>query len=376
MMEIGKFIQQKEGYKAFIPNKFPPEKDFKFSRKLILKHSKAERLLGKLDGITQLLPDVDFFLFMYIRKDAASSSQIEGTQATMIDAIEAEAKTTESLPKDVDDILHYIKALNYGLTRLESFPMSLRFIRELHKELMEEARTTHFSDPGQFRKSQNWIGGTMPSNASFVPPPPQEMQRALNDFEKFLHADDNTLPLLKAGLIHAQFETIHPFLDGNGRTGRLLITFYLWLNKLLEKPVLFLSSYFKKHQQLYYQKLNGYHHGQVEEWIDFVLDGVIDTANQAITTSQKITALRLEDMEKIQSLSKTSSESGVTVLRKLFELPIVNVNTIKEWTGFTRQGAQRVIDRFVELGILEQKDKNETYGRSFIYRRYVDIFVK
>jgi Fic family protein len=361
MMEIGKFI---------------PEKDFKFSRKLILKHSKAERLLGKLDGITQLLPDVDFFLLMYIRKDAASSSQIEGTQATMIDAIEAEAKTTESLPKDVDDILHYIKALNYGLTRLESFPMSLRFIRELHKELMEGARTTHFSDPGEFRKSQNWIGGTTPSNASYVPPPPHEMQIALNDFEKFLHADDNTLPLLKAGLIHAHFETIHPFLDGNGRTGRLLITFYLWLNKLLEKPVLFLSSYFKKHQQVYYQKLNGYHHGQVEEWIGFVLEGVIETANQAITTSQKITALRLEDMEKIQSLSKTASESGIPVLRKLFALPIVNVNTIKEWTGFTRQGAQRVIDRFVELGILEQKDKNETYGRSFIYRRYVDIFMK
>lgn len=375
-MEIGKFIQQKAGYKAFIPNKFPPEKGFEFSKKLVLKHSSAERLLGKLDGITQLLPDVDFFLFMYIRKDAASSSQIEGTQATMIDAIEAEAKTSETLPGDVDDILHYIRALNYGLKRLAEFPMSLRFIRELHGELMKDARTTQFAGPGEFRKTQNWIGGTSPANASFVPPPPEEMPRALDDFEEFLYSKDEILPLLKAGLIHAQFETIHPFLDGNGRTGRLLITFYLWLSKLLDKPVLFLSSYFKKHQRDYYLKLNGYHHGEVEEWLEFLLDGIIDTAKKAISSSQAITKLREKDMEKIQGLGKTSSESGIIVLRKLFALPIVNVNTVKEWTGFTRQGAQRVIDRFVELGILEQKDKNETYGRSFIYKRYVEIFTK
>jgi len=375
-MEIGKFIKQKEGYKAFIPNKFPPGRGLEYPQKLILKHSTAERLLGKLDGITQLLPDVDFFLFMYIRKDAASSSQIEGTQATMIDAIEAEAKTNESLPKDVDDILHYIKALNYGLKRLAEFPLSLRFIRELHKELMKEARTTQFSDPGNFRKTQNWIGGTSPANANYVPPPPLEMQKALNDLEKFLHTNDELLPLFKAGLIHAQFETIHPFLDGNGRTGRLLITFYLWLSKLLDKPVLFLPSYFKKHRKVYYEKLDRYHHGEVNGWLEFLLDGVIETAQQAISTAQAITVLRQRDMEKIQALSKTSSESGIIVLRKLFALPIVNVNTVKEWTGFTRQGAQRVIDRFVELGILEQKDKNETYGRSFIYRSYVDIFTK
>lgn len=375
-MEIGKLIQQAKGYKAFIPNKFPPEEPFEFSQELMIKHSRAERLLGKLDGITQLLPDVDFFLYMYIRMDAASSSQIEGTQATIIDAIEAEAKTSGTLPADVDDILHYIKALNYGLTRLESFPISLRFIRELHKELMEEARTTNYSDPGEFRKSQNWIGGTSPSNAGFVPPPPHEMLKALDDFEKFLHIDDNILPLVKVGLVHSQFETIHPFLDGNGRTGRLLITFYLWLTGLLEKPVLFLSYYFKKHQEIYYERLNGYHSGKVEEWLDFILDGIIDTAERAISTAQEITALRQKDMEKIQTLGKTASESGIIVLRKLFALPIVNVNVFKQWTGFTRQGAQRVIDRFVAMNILEQKDKNEKYGRSFIYRRYVDIFVK
>lgn len=375
-MEIGKFIKQKEGYTAFIPNKFPPKKDLKFSQKLILRHSNAERLLGKLDGITQLLPDVDFFLYMFIRKDAASSSQIEGTQATMIDAIEAETKTKEAFPKDVDDILHYIKALNYGLKRLADFPLSLRFIRELHKKLMEGARATQLSDPGNFRESQNWIGGTTPTNAIFVPPPPTDMKRALDDFEKFLHAKDDLLPLIKAGLIHAQFETIHPFLDGNGRTGRLLITFFLWFRGLLDKPVLFLSSYFKKHQKVYYDRLYGYYHGKVEKWLEFMLDGVIETADRAISTAQAITDLRQEDMEKIQALSKTASESGVVVLRKLFAWPIVNVNTIKDWTGFTRQGAQRVIERFIKLRILEQKDKNENYGRSFIYRRYVDIFTK
>ncbi|MBD3423874.1 MAG: Fic family protein [Candidatus Latescibacteria bacterium] len=374
-MEIGKYIEQKDGYNAFVPNKFPSGNGFSFSGELVLKHSGAIRLLGKLDGISQLLPDVDFFLFMYIRKDAASSSQIEGTRATMIDAIEAEAGTSESLPADVDDILHYIQALNYGLERLADFPLSLRFIRELHRELMDTARTSHYSDPGNFRKSQNWIGGSSPSNASFIPPPPSEMHRALDDFEKFLHRCDDILPLFKAGLIHAQFETIHPFLDGNGRTGRLLITFYLWLSKLLEKPVLFLSSYFRKNQQIYYSKLDGYHSGNVEGWLEFFLDGVIETAEHAISTSREITDLRHRDMEKIQSLNRKASKSSMPVLRKLFALPIVNVNTVKDWTGFTRQGAQGVIDRFVDLGILEQKDKNKKYGRSFIYRRYVEIFL-
>jgi len=373
-MQIGTLIQQTEGYKAFIPNKFPPDEGFRFPDQLILKHSKAERLLGKLDGVTQLLPDLDFFLFMYIRKDAASSSQIEGTQATMIDAIEAEAKTNESLPDDVDDILHYIKALNYGLVRLADFPMSLRFIRELHKELMHDARKTHFSDPGNFRKSQNWIGGTAPDNASFVPPPPPEMHRALTDLENFLQSKDIMLPLLKTGLIHAQFETIHPFLDGNGRTGRLLVSFYLWLSGLVDRPVLYLSSFFKKHQQLYYQKINGYHLGEVEAWLEFFLDGVIETAKAATTTVHAIAKLREVDMEKIRTLGKTASKSAAVVLRNLYRLPIVNINTIREWTGYTRQGAQRVIDRFVSLDILEQKDKKENYGRSYIYRRYVKIF--
>jgi len=375
-MRLGELRQQSAGYKAFIPNKFPPGEEWGFTKSLMLKHSEAAMLIGKLDGITQLLPDIDFFLFMYVRKDAASSSQIEGTQATMIDAIEAEAKTADKLPKDVDDILHYVKALNYGMERLKEFPMSLRFIRELHKVLMEGARSSHHADPGEFRKSQNWIGGTTPASARFVPPPPNDMQTALGDFENFLHAKDSVLPLLKIGLIHAQFETIHPFLDGNGRTGRLLISLYLWQQKMLERPVLFLSSYFKRHQQEYYDRLDGYRRGEVEQWINFLLDGVVEISQQAITTAKKITLIREADMEKVQTLGKRASVSAVMVLRRLFALPIVNVNTIGEWTSFSRPGAQHVIDRFVNLGILEQKDKTETYGRSYIYTRYVDAFAE
>ena len=275
-----------------------------------------------------------------------------------------------------DNILHYIKALNHGLKRLQNFPFALRFLRELHRELMEGARETNFSDPGEFRKSQNWIGGTRPNNAHFVPPPVPEMHRALNDLENFINTTDDILPLIKAGLVHAQFETIHPFLDGNGRTGRLLITFYLWKERLLEKPVLFLSSYFKKYQKVYYDRLYKYHEGDVEAWIEFFLDGVIEIANEAIGTVLDITKLREKDMLKIQSLSKRASESAALVLPQLYKMPIVNVAKIQEWTKFTRAGAQKIIDRFVEIGILNDRDPKRTYNKSYIYKEYVDIFAK
>ena len=371
---IGELRRQKGGFEAFIPYPFPPKGGFHFSRVIERKNDTAIRLLGKLDGITQLLPDMDFFLFMYIRKDAASSSQIEGTKATMIDAIEAEANVNADIPADVDDILHYIKALNYGLERLKKFPFCLRFFKELHKELMKGARATQFANPGEFRSSQNWVGGTRPSNAHFVPPPVADMDRSLNDLEKFLHAKDDVLPLIKAGLLHAQFETIHPFLDGNGRTGRMLITFYLWRENLLEKPVLFLSSYFKKHQKIYYDCLDKYHDGNVEEWIEFFLDGVEEIANEAILTVLGITKLREQDMLKIQSLSKRSSESAIKVLPQLYRMPIVNVAKIRKWTGFTRAGSQNLIDRFIDLDILHDRDPKKTYDKSYVYKKYVDIF--
>ncbi len=377
-INIGREILQPEGYKAFIPYDFPPKEGFDFSPLILRKNDTAVRLLGKLDGITKLLPDKDFFLLMYVRKDAASSSQIEGTHATMIDAIEAAENINDDIPSDVDDILHYIQALNYGLNRVteDDFPVSLRFIRELHKMLMEKARATHFSDPGEFRKSQNWIGGTRPNNARFVPPPIYEMQRALNDFEKFIYAEDSILPVIKAGLIHAQFETIHPFLDGNGRTGRLIITFYLWKEQILEKPVLFLSSYFKTHQNTYYDKLFGYQYGRVSEWIDFYLDGVIEVATEAIDIVDKITKLRDENIQKISTLGTRASRSSGKILPKLYAQPIINVATVQKWTGFSRAGAQKVINRFIEIGILIPKDLDKKYGQSYVYDKYLNLFTE
>lgn len=377
MIEIGKLINQPGGFKAFIPNSFPPKEGFHFSPAILKKDNEATRLLGKLDGITKLLPDADFFLKMYLRKDAASSSQIEGTVATMVDTIEAEVRVSDKIPQDVDDVFHYIKALNYGMQRVtkDNFPMALRLVRELHKELMQGARATHYSNPGEFRKSQNWIGGTRPDNARFVPPPVAEMQVSLGELEKFIHSEDAVPPIIKAGLIHAQFETIHPFLDGNGRTGRMLITFYLWKEKFLEKPVLFLSSYFKRHQKVYYDRLAGYHEGQISAWIEFFLDGVVGIANEAIDIVDKITALREKDMAKIQTLGKRASESAMQVLPRLYGQPIVNVATVQKWTGFnTRAGAQIVIDRFINKGILVHKDLDKKYGQSYVYKDYLDMF--
>lgn len=367
---------QTAGYKAFLPHTFPPAGMDDFSSRLYKKCDTATRLIGKLDGITKLLPDADFFLLMYLRKDATSSSQIEGTEATMIDAIEAAGNIHTDIPDDVDDILHYIKALNFGMKRVcdEDFPMGLRFIRELHRELMDTARSTHFADPGEFRKSQNWIGGTRPDSASFVPPPVHEMHRALDDLERFIHSDDSIPAIIRAWLLHAQFETIHPFLDGNGRTGRMLITFYLWKEWFLEKPVLFLSSYFKKYQQLYYEILSLYHLGEVERWIDFFLDGVIEVATEWILTVEKITLLRIQDSQKIHKLWKRSSESALLVLQNLYAQPIVNVKIVQAWTGYTWKGAQTVIERFIDLGILSPKEKDAKYGQSYLYHDYIDIF--
>lgn len=374
-IEIGKKVKQKEGFLAFIPNPFPPQGIFDLPKAILLKMAKADRLIGKLDGITHLLPDVDFFISMFVAKDAESSAQIEGTKATMIDAMEKNAGVATK-KNDTDDILYYIKALNYGLGRIKDLPLSLRFICELHDKLMTGARATHFSDPGAFRKSQNWIGGTLPGNASFVPPPINEMQNALHDLERFLHDENATLPIIHIALSHAQFETIHPFLDGNGRTGRLLITMLLHNKGILEKPVLFLSAYFKKHQKVYYQKLYDYHHGEVGSWIDFFLDGIIETADQSISISKKITKLRDMDMSKIQGLAKRESESGIKVLQKLYNQPIISTKIIMDWTGFSRVGSQKVIDRFIKLGILKQKNEKEIYNRSYRYKKYIDLFLE
>lgn len=377
MNSVGKYISQPEGYKAFIPDPFPPKDKFVFSGQLIKKHSEAMRVLGKLDGITELLPDKDWFILMFLRKDASSSSQIEGTNATMMDSIEREnIDPSVNLPQDVDDILHYIKALNYGLKRIEEFPFSLRFIKELHEKLMQGARSTQFSYPGEFRKKQNWISGTRPDNAKYVPPTVVEMKRSLGDLELFINSDkDDYLPLIKTALIHSQFETIHPFNDGNGRTGRMLVAMYLWQQKLLESPVLYLSSYFKKYQEVYYSRLNGYHNGEVEEWVDFFLDGVIEIANSAIVTCAKITKLRERDMMKVQKLNRVASEATLKILTGLYKMPIVGVSDIQKWTKYQQSGVYKAIDRMKDMGILEPiKTGDKPYAQKWVYREYLNLF--
>lgn len=377
-IQIGTMQLQPSGYRAFIPASFPPKAIYDFPKNILIKNSDSTFIVGTLNGITRLLPDIDFFIKMYLRKDATSSSQIEGTLATMIDAIEAEAKINSSLPDDVDDILHYLTALHFGMRQIEdhNFPFSLRFIRDLHYQLLHEARSSHHANPGEFRITQNWVGGTIPDNARFVPPPPSHLINALGDLEAFIHANDGVPVLLKAGLLHAQFETIHPFLDGNGRTGRLLITLFLWNKQYLNKPVLYLSSYFHLHRQEYYDRLEGYHQGKVFEWLDFYLDGVIHTATEAIETVDKIIELREKDMRIIQGLGKRSAELITKLLPSLFTQPIVNVQTIQYWTGYTRDGAHKIITRLVDLGILVPRYTDKTYGQSYMYKKYLDIFTE
>jgi len=375
---IGIIKKHQNGYHFLSLLSFPSDEIRKVvSLEILQKANYAHFLLGKLSGITVLLPDVDFFISSYVMKDAASSSQIEGTKATMIDAFEYVADPTNK-ETDADDIAHYVQALNYGIKRLkeEDFPFALRFIRELHRELMQEARSTHFSGPGEFRKSQNWIGGTRPDNASFVPPAPEEFDAPLKDLEKFIH-NPFIHPIIDAGLLHAQFETIHPFLDGNGRTGRLLITFYLIHHKYLELPALFLSSYFKKHQKVYYERLSEYHNGNIVPWLEFFIDAVTATAQEAIEISKKVTQLRDADLQKISVFNKKVSYTAMHVVQKLYKDPIVSSTTIQEWIGQTKPGAIKFIDRLINAGIVSLYKKSKgTRPALYYHKDYVNIFAE
>jgi len=373
MAQIGKYIQQTGNYKAFIPEKFPPKDLIYNDPKLIELLANANLALGKLDGITKLLPDIDFFIFMYINKEAAYSSQVEGTRANLTDALQAEVEKTPELPNDVDDILHYIQAMNKGLERLKNFPLSLRLIKEVHETLLTEARSSAFPHPGEFRKSQNWVMGTNLNDARFVPPPPEYVLEAMGELEKFFYSHRNTPILVKASLIHSQFETIHPFLDGNGRTGRLLITFYLCQQNVLERPVLYISEYLKKHRNKYFSLLDNYRKGAVTEWLEFFFKGVIQICTDAIETSNKIIELREKNLHKISNLGR-ASKNALILLKNLYKLPIVNVKKIEEVTSLSREAANRLVKRFAKIGILTPKDKNVKYGRLFVYEDYLNLF--
>lgn len=374
MNKIGTYQQQPSGYKAFVPNSFPPKDLIKWDDNLILLLSQADRSIGKLNAIDQLVPDVDFFIFMYVKKEATLSSQIEGTQATLIDYVKAEANLADKdVPADVDEIRNYIVSMNYGIGRLESLPLSRRLVREIHERLLKGVRGHHRS-PGEFRRTQNWIGGPTIESAVFVPPPPHQMLDALSDLEKFFHNKSKLPPLIKAGLIHAQFETIHPFLDGNGRTGRLLITFYLCKESVLKKPMLYISEYFKKYRQDYYNHLNGYRFDEgIESWLKFYLQGVQIISEEAVLTAQKITQLREEHIKRVSEFGR-NADTAMRLLNKLYTSPIVDSNSVGKITGISsKANIGALISKFIKADILHEIT-GKARDRRFIYRDYLKQF--
>src|SRR5262245_19768078 len=288
-----------EVVRAYVPRPLPPVPPIRIEQ-LLGRLSAADQAIGRLDGISILLPDKDLFLYMYVRKEAVLSSQIEGTQSTLSDLLRFEAMATHGKPiDDIREVSNYVNALMYGLERLATLPISLRLIREMHERLLDSGRGQS-QNPGEFRRTQNWIGGTRPGNAMFVPPPPQEVLPTLGALETFIHEATDLPPLIRAGLMHVQFETIHPFLDGNGRLGRLLITLYLCSQKVLQQPLLYLSLYFKTHRADYYRLLQEVRErGAWEAWLEFFLDGVAITANQAFDATTRIHELIRKDRDRI-----------------------------------------------------------------------------
>jgi Fic family protein len=366
-------VSQPSGYRAFIPAALPPEPPVELDGELLALLSVADRSLGRLDGIVKVIPDPDFFVAMYVRREAVLSSQIEGTQSTLEDLLEVELEpNAQDRDTDVGDIVNYVAAMNYGLGRIQELPLSLRLIREIHAELLRGGRGAQ-ATPGQFRASQNWIGpaGASLNQATFVPPPVTEMKQALSDFEKFLHAEEENALLIRAGLAHAQFETIHPFLDGNGRVGRLLITFLLVHGGALRQPLLYLSYYFKLHRAEYYDRLMAVRlRGDWEGWLRFFLRGVAETAQQATDTAERIFQLR--ERHRALVLDDTGA-NGLKLLSMLFQRPLVNVKVVARDLHVSFPTANRLVARFEDLGLLREVT-GQRRSRLFRYEPYLELF--
>ncbi len=371
----GRYIRQPAGYRAFIPAPLPPDPPVAMAglHELL---SSADRALGRLDGSVLTLPNPDLFVFMYVRKEAVLSSQIEGTQSSLQDVLAAEARIfSRERPSDVHEVLNYIEAMRHGLTRLRELPVSVRLIREIHEHLMRGVRGGRLA-PGELRTSQNWIGpaGCTLNEASFVPPPPEMVPELLSDLERFLHQRDDLPALIRIGLAHAQFETIHPFLDGNGRVGRLLITFLLCGQEILHKPVLYLSYYFKRHRQAYYDHLQAVRDGgKWEDWLVFFLRGVTEVSRQATETARRILQMREEHRSAIAENMGYAAGNGHRVLEALFERPIVSVKDVEGITGTSYAAANQLVKRLEGLGLLEEVT-GQARNRRFRYAPYIRLF--
>lgn len=370
----GRFVGQAEGYAAFIPKPLPPDPSLNFEDGLLNLLEGAVAELGRLDGVAKVIPDPDFFVSMYVRREAVLSSQIEGTQSTLEDLLELELETEHRDPhSDAYELANYVQAMNFGLGRIKTLPLSLRLIREIHKELLRDGRGSK-ATPGEFRRTQNWIGpqGASLKQATFIPPPVPDMKKALHDFESFLHADSRYPMLIEVGLAHAQFETIHPFVDGNGRVGRLLNIFLLVHRGILRQPLLYLSYYFKLHRTEYYDRLMAIRlAGDWEAWLRFFLRGVVQTAQEATETAEQLFELRESHRSLI--LDNNLGQNGLLLLSHLFQRPLVNINLVASLLGSTFPTASRLVAGFEELGLLTEIT-GQKRSRVFRYEPYLALF--
>jgi Fic family protein len=372
----GRYVRQPAGYRAFIPAPLPPEPPIVIDGELLDLLSEADRALGRLDGASQLIPDVDLFVYMYVRREAVLSSQIEGTQASLVDLLEFEAERADAdTPDDVTEISNYVRAMNYGLARLDTLPVSLRLIREIHERLLEGTRG-HERTPGAFRDSQNWIGpaGCSISEATFVPPPPAEMRDALANLERFLHEETPLPPLIRVALAHGQFETVHPFLDGNGRVGRLLITFLLCERGIMSKPLLYLSHFLKRRRAEYYDRLQAIRDaGAWEPWLKFFLRGIRDVSLEATDNARRLTALREQHRGLVMDRLGRRTATALALLESLYRGPYITVNDAVPIVGLGYPQTNQLVAAFVGLGLLREVTGRRR-DRLFRYEAYLDVF--
>ena len=363
-----------EVVQAFVPAPLPPSPAVVWTPDLHGRFDEALLALGRLDGVTQALPETSLFLYTYVRKEALLSSMIEGTQSSLSDLLLFEMDQAPAVPlEDVAEVSNYVAALNHGLKRLaEGFPLSLRLIREIHRILLSRGRGSD-QTPGEFRRTQNWIGGTRPGNAAFVPPPASELPDCVAKLELFLHDQPEPTPvLLKAALAHVQFETIHPFLDGNGRLGRLLITLLLCEGKVLRQPMLYLSLYFKMHRQSYYEALNNVRlAGDWEAWLDFFAEAVIVTAAQAVDAARQLLDIAAEDRQRIGRLRRAAA-SPLIVHGALLEHPVATSGWLVNKTGLSAPTVNKSLALLVQVGVIRELTGRRR-GRVFIYQRCLDI---
>lgn len=363
-----------ETVKAFVPHPLPPCPDIDWDSGLRELFEQAYLALGRLDSVTGLLPETDLFLYMYIRKEAVLSSMIEGTQSSLSDLLMFELEQQPGVPlDDVQEVSNYVAALNHGVRRLqEGFPLSIRLLREIHEVLLSSGRGSH-KQPGELRTSQNWIGGTRPGNAAFVPPPPEQLADVLSALEKFMNDMDAKTPaLLKAALCHVQFETIHPFLDGNGRVGRLLITLILVEQGILQQPLLYLSVFFKIHRQEYYRLLNKVRlDGDWESWLAYFAEAVKYTAEDAVATAKRLRQQAADDEVVLRAqprLSGTLAQLHHVLLRR----PLVTMTWLQQQVGLSASTVQGGLDKLQALGIVKEIT-GQKRNRIYAYQKYIDI---